>query len=106
MMNEFLGVKNVVDAVAILGNDGKTDGFKIVYQESRKVKVGKKVFNRTIEKEIVKYIREFDPHSVKSDGSLHGFGNKIVYSRKNPKSKVVKMTANGLASVARFIGGK
>lgn len=106
-MNEFMGIKNVIDAVAIVGADGCADGFRIIYKEPRKVKVGNKVIEKMVEKECVKYVREFDFNSVKSDGNIHGFGCGTVYTRtsgKKGKGKKNIMTASGLASVARALG--
>lgn len=107
-MNEFMGIKNVVDVKPIIGVDGCADGFNIVYQETKKVRIGRKTVERVVEKKCTKYIREFDANSIESDGNIHGFGKGTVYSRSTGKRKAgkkeVKMTPSGLKSVARAIG--
>jgi len=99
-MEEFLGIKNVVDAEAILGTDGAADGFKISYYITRN---GKRIM-----KTVTKYVREFDPNSVKNDGLLHGFGKGTVYLRSShlgaskDKKKVV-MTSSGLSHITKIL---
>ena len=108
-MNEFMGIKNVIDAVAIIGSGGATDGFRIIYQEPRTIKTrGGKVIKKMVEKECVKYVREYDFNSIGSDGNIHGFGCGTVYTRCSGKKakKEVKMTKSGLSSVARALGKK
>lgn len=108
-MNEFMGIKNVIDAVAIIGSDGATDGFRIIYQEPRSIKTRNgKVIEKMVEKECVKYVREFDSNSVRSDGQIHGFGCGTVYTRCSGKKakKGIEMTKSGLSSVARALGKK
>ena len=75
---EFLGIKNVVDACPIMGNDGIADGFKVSFFEDKKLKNG---MIRRIEKQRTIWVREYNPLSVKNDGLMHGFGNMTVYRR-------------------------
>jgi len=113
-MNEFMGVKNVIDAVAIIGADGVADGFRIIYQEPRTIKTRSgKVIEKMVEKECVKYVREFDFNSVSSDGKFHGFGRETAYTRSTPSTKKIvkkvassKMTKRGLAAVTAILKKK
>ena len=118
-MKEFMGIKNVIDAVAIIGADGMADGFRIIYQEPRTIKTRNgKVIEKMVEKECVKYIREFDFNSVGSDGKIHGFGRDTLYTRSTPstkkvvkkvassKTKKTKMTKRGLAAVSAILKKK
>ena len=75
---DFLGVKNVISANAILGSDGVADGFDIKFIEKRKLKNGKV---KNIERRKTVWVREFNPDSVKNDGMIHGFGRGVVYCR-------------------------
>ena len=87
---DFLGIKNVIDAEAIIGYDGIADGFKVKYLADRPMRNGK---IRKIEKTKTVWVREFDPNSVPNDGLIHGFGNKTVYSRSTAKPKQVNLSA-------------
>lgn len=89
---EFLGIKGVVDAEAIIGRDGCADGFRVIYEN------GGKVCSRDV------YVREFDWNSVGCDGRVHGFGKPVMYLRSNPSyRKSVKERAM-LARVREVLG--
>ena len=108
-MKEFMGIKNVIDEVAIIGYDGMNDGFRIIYQELGSIKTRKgKIIEKFLKKECVKYVREFDSNSVRSDGQIHGFGCGTVYTSCSGKraKKGIEMTKSGLSSVARALGKK
>jgi len=95
---DFLGIKNAIDAEAIIGCDGTADGFKVTYLADHLMKNGK---TRKIERVKTVWIREFDPNSVPDDGLIHGFGNKTVYSRSTAKPKQVNLKA-----VQKIVNGK
>lgn len=95
---DFLGIKNVIDAKAIIGYDGMADGFDVRYLAERPMKNGK---FRKVEKTKTVWIREFDPNSVPNDGLIHGFGNKTVYSRSNAKPK--KPSAINLSAIQKIL---
>ena len=85
-MNKFLGIDNVIDAQAILGADGCADGFKVTYIVNRNTPVGIK----QVQQQKTVWVREYNPEAEANDGMIHGFGNPIVYVRKNPKKTTGK----------------
>ena len=95
---DFLGIKNAIDAEAIIGHDGIADGFKVTYLADHHMKNGK---TSKIERVKTVWVREFDPNSVPNDGLIHGFGNKTVYSRSNAKPK--KSSAVNLSSIQKIL---
>jgi len=72
---EFLGVKNVINAEAIIGRDGIADGFKIYYIEKRKIKFGRRELEKEVEKVCIKYIREYRPEIKR----------RVVEKKSSPK---------------------
>jgi len=82
----FLGIDNVVNAEAIVGKDGMADGFKIYYLVKREYYVGKKKYEKMVEKVATKYIRE--------------------YKEEIQKKKVAKKTSVNLEVVSRILRGK
>lgn len=107
-MKEFLGIKNVIDAQPILGADGITDGFNIIYM--REVNVRGKPVMRECKKTV--YVREFDQNSVGNDGCLRGFGKaspmykKVCTSEKNSRAAKAKNAKVNLEVVAQILGKK
>ena len=59
-MNEFLGIKNVIDAQAILGKDGCADGFRVISIEKRKLRNG---MIKEVQKEQTVWVREYVPEN-------------------------------------------
>lgn len=91
---EFMGIKNVVDMEAILGNDGMADGFRVTYNEPKEIKLRSgKVLVKDCLKQRTVYVREFNPESVASDGVLHGFGNGLMIKRSVGKKDAAKKSA-------------
>jgi len=82
---DFLGIKNVIDAKAILGKDGMTDGFNVRYFVERKYANGK---IKRVEKRDTVWVREFDPSSVGNDGSIRGVGGSRICKGKTSKTKL------------------
>lgn len=97
-MNEFLGIKNVTGAEAIIGKDGCVDGFKVNYLETREYYRGKKKFVKNVEKQKTVYVRDYIPEN---DGRTHGFGNPTVYVHHRVKKGLSKEALN---TVSKIIG--
>ena len=89
-MKDFLGYKNVVDAIPVLGKDGITDAFDIEYIDYRNVYSCGKTRPKEIHIKTRVYVREFDPNSVAPDGNIHGFGNPVVYTTRHKGKKTPK----------------
>lgn len=99
---EFLGIKNVSNAEAIIGKDGNADGFKVFYTEERPTRFGVKI----VEKMKTIWIRDPEPEN---DGFMHGFGNPTVYKRTTTKPKVEKTKKNVVLTkeqLIKFVGKK
>ena len=64
-MEEFMGIKNVVDAQPILGKDGMVDGFYVFHEVDHKVKMfGKTQIRKDIGRSTV-WVRDYEPDPVK-----------------------------------------
>ena len=98
---DFLGIKNVNNAEAIIGKDGNADGFKVFYTEERPTRFGVK----TVEKMKTVWVR--DPEPI-DDGFMHGFGNPTVYKRTTkPKvEKTKKKVVLTKEQLIKFVGKK
>ena len=99
---EFLGIKNVSNAEAIIGKDGMADGFKVFYTEERPTRFGVK----TIEKMKTVWVREPEPEN---DGFMHGFGNPTVYKKTSAKPKTEKSKKKVVLTkeqLIKFVGKK
>jgi len=99
---EFLGIKNAINAEAILGKDGMADGFNIFYTEERPTHFGVK----TVEKMKTIWIREPEPAN---DGLMHGFGNPTVYKKTTAKPKAEKSKKKVVLTkeqLIKFVGKK
>lgn len=99
---EFLGIKNVSNAEAIIGKDGMADGFKVFYTEERPTRFGVK----TIEKMKTVWVREPEPEN---DGFMHGFGNPTVYKKTTAKPKTEKSKKKVVLTkeqLIKFVGKK
>jgi hypothetical protein len=103
MMNEFMGIKNVTDALPIYGKDGCVDGFDIIHLVQREGS-----YKGTVEMRTTKYVREFDPNSVEGHTIC---GNRTIYTRSSAKAKKaprvkkqVIMNKSGLAAVSKILG--
>lgn len=99
---DFLGIKNVNNAEAIIGKDGNADGFKVFYTEERPTRFGVK----TVEKMKTVWVREPEPVD---DGFMHGFGNPTVYKKTTAKPKVEKTKKKVVLTkeqLIKFVGKK
>lgn len=107
-MTEFLGIKNVIDATPIIGKDGMTDGFEVIYLRDTVVR-GKTVARQCRQ---TVYVREFDYNSVGNDGCIRGFGKatpvykKVCASEKADRAAKAKNAKVNLEVVAQILGKK
>ena len=90
---DFLGIKNVIDAKAIIGSDGMADGFDILYKETRTHNWNGKTISKEFEKRKTVWVREYKPE-IKP---------KTKVSKKSAK-KNTKLNSAGLATVAKILG--